>query len=95
MPTILLDPHKLVVVTLAKCAKADVRENDEFLAFAGDTLALDVSQGALDRALRVFEAFICALEVRGFPTSFERIGYKLYTVLHLGIENVTHLDARK
>jgi hypothetical protein len=85
----LVDPHPLVADTVSKFKKAKVNASGEFMAFAGDTLDVDVSPAALDRALRLFDALIRALESRGFPTTLERIGYKRYTVVHLGVENVT------
>ena len=85
----LTDPHPLVArsVHLLRAAKAD--DHHRLQPRGQKCVAIDVTMGTVDRALRIFDALFTALDARGYrveiaPTANE--GSR--TVVHVGAELV-------
>jgi len=84
----LQDPHPLVAKTVLALRKAKPDEEGHLVERGGSCLALDATMGTIDRALRLYDALIKALESRGYRVQIIPGEHRPATVVHIGSEQV-------
>jgi hypothetical protein len=71
VPETLVSPHHLIRMSM-RHLRGRAHKWESRLPFHDDSLEVDVSSGVLDRALRVMDALLKALEARGFKVNVVR-----------------------
>lgn len=85
VPEALCDPHPLVAATIEALEKAVVREHGLIRPQAKRTLHVHVAPENVDRAIRIFDSLLKALEARSLPVQLKRVnGAWATTVTILG-----------
>lgn len=83
-PGQLLDPHPLVARAVVALRKAKADEQGRLTAHGQKLVALHVTMGSADRALRIYDTLFKALLVRGYPVELVDAEGKALTVVKIG-----------
>jgi len=83
------NPHPLVAETLHRYRHAKKNNADALRPERGPCLSLNVTAGALHRALGILNAILVALDTRGYTTKIEMDGGYPHTVIVVGTERVS------
>jgi len=83
------NPHPLVAETLHRYRHAKKNNADALRPERGPCLSVNVTPGALHRAMGILNAILVALDTRGYTTKIEMDGGYPHTVIAVGTERVS------